>query len=104
MTRVILASVVGVAALLYFAAWAWRRSRARRQLRRGPRVQWASILTAVVCGSLIGGSVGVAGRYFLPSDSPQPLPGVSNVAAQPLDPAASPGPSPSPKPLPARLL
>ncbi|HZQ49878.1 MAG TPA: C39 family peptidase [Candidatus Dormibacteraeota bacterium] len=104
MTRVILASAIGAAALLYFVVWAWRRSRVRRQRRRAPGVQWASILTAVVCGSLIGGSAGVAGRYFLPYDSPQPLPGVTNVAAQPLDPEPSPGPAPSPKPLPARLV
>jgi len=106
MTRVLVAGAVGLAALLYFAAWAWRRRfRGRRQRARVRRVEWTAIVTAVVCGSLIGGGVGVAGRYYLPYDSAVPLAGVSNVRAQPLGPTWTPGTvTPSPTPLPARLI
>ena len=105
MTRVLVAGLAGLAGLLYFSGWAWRYRHVYGRRGRGSRARLGSIVTAVVCGSLIGGSVGVAGRYFLPYDSPQPIPGVTSVSAQPLDPAPSPGgPQPSPRPLPARLV
>ena len=105
MTRVLVAGAAGLGGLLIFGAWFWQRGqRPLRSRGRRRRTELSSVAVAVLCGFLIGGGVGVAGRYYLPYQSDAPLPGVTNVAAQPLDPTWTPGPESSPKPLPVRLI
>ena len=104
MTR--LAAAVGAAAALYFLLWAARRvvMRRRRPRRSRGRIQFGSIATVVVCGSLIGGSVGLVGIHYLGARPDAPLPNVTAVDAQPLPGPSDPATSPSPPALPARIL
>jgi peptidase C39-like protein len=99
-------AIVGAGAALYFVVWASRRMFTPRGRARRPRgAQWGSIATVVVCGSLIGSSLGVIGHhYFIGADAAGPLPGVTDVRAEPLPSATGPATQPSPSPLPARIL
>jgi hypothetical protein len=106
MLRLSAVAAVGVGSALYFVQWGIRhgsvRSRSRRRTRTAP---WTALATVLVCGVLVGGSIGVLGRHYLnEGDAASQLPGVTEVTPQPIQPGESPTAAPSPKALPDHIL
>jgi hypothetical protein len=69
-------------------------------------VRWGGVAVAVVTAFIIGGVSGVVGRHYLNERTAAvPLPGVTAVHAQPLEPVViGPGTMPTPVALPSHVL
>jgi len=78
------------------------------ELRRGGRIpaadrRWGAIAIAVVAAVMLGGASAAFGRHFLDVSAARPLPGITDVRAQPI-PTVGPGTDVSPAALPDHML
>ena len=78
------------------------------QLRRGASVRaadrhWGAIASVVIAAVILGGASAAIGRHFLLVSAARPLPGITDVRAQPI-PTVGPGTDVSPAALPDHML
>jgi hypothetical protein len=77
----------------------------RGVIRPSPRLHWLGIGIAVSIAIAFGSVSGIAARHYLNQRAPAaPLPGVTEVHAQPLPVEVGPGTMPTPTPLPSQVL
>jgi peptidase C39-like protein len=75
----------------------------RRGGMRSLNVRWGGIAVAVVAAIALGGASGAVGRHYLNARDVRPLPGVTEVQAQPI-PTVGPGTEVTPVALPDHVL
>ena len=75
----------------------------RRGGMRALNVRWGGIAIAVVAAIALGGASGAVGRHYLNARDVRPLPGVTEVQAQPI-PTVGPGTEVTPMALPDHVL
>ena len=75
----------------------------RRGGMRPLNVRWGGIAIAVVAAIALGGASGAVGRHYLNARDVRPLPGVTEVQAQPI-PTVGPGTEVTPMALPDHVL
>src|SRR5690348_15309983 len=75
----------------------------RRGGMRSLNVRWGGIAVAVVAAIALGGASGAVGRHYLNATDVRPLPGVTEVQAQPI-PTVGPGTEVTPVALPDHIL
>ena len=75
----------------------------RRGGMRPLNVRWGGIAIAVVAAIALGGASGAVGRHYLNAKDVRPLPGVTEVQAQPI-PTVGPGSEVTPVALPDHVL
>jgi len=75
----------------------------RRGGMRPLNVRWGGIAIAVVAAIALGGASGAVGRHYLNAKDVRPLPGVTEVQAQPI-PTVGPGTEVTPVALPDHVL
>jgi peptidase C39-like protein len=75
----------------------------RRGGMRALNVRWGGIAIAVVAAIALGGASGAVGRHYLNARDVRPLPGVTEVQAQPI-PTVGPGTEVTPVALPDHVL
>src|SRR4029077_387864 len=66
-------------------------------------VRWGGVAMAVMVAVVLGGASGAVGRHYLNAGEVKPLPGVTNVVAQPM-PTVGPGTEVTPAALPDHVL